>query len=86
MSIEKEIQDVEMVVQNAANALGIKLHIAKSQFEDPTETFVVGIAQKDKTLLLRVPKRSYEEIRDNRNPHRFTELKTKLKKLLTSTN
>ncbi len=86
MSSASELQDVERVVQNAANSLGVKLHIVKSHVEDPTGVFVIGIARQDKTLLLRIPQRCFQELRDNCNHHRMTELKAKIKKLLTPTN
>lgn len=85
MSIENELQDVIRVVQNAANSLGITLHVVKSYVEDPTGVFIIGIAQQDKTLLLRIPKTCYQELRDNCNHHRMTELKAKIKKLLAPT-
>ena len=86
MSRANELQDVVRVVQNAANSLGVSLQLVKSYVEDPTGVFIIGIARQDKTLLLRISKTCYQELRDNCNHHRMTELKAKIKKLLTPTN
>jgi len=85
MGVESEFKDIERVVKNVANSLGIKLNISRTQFDHLTESFTIALAQDEKTLLLKVPKRCYEELRDSTNPYRSTELKAKIKKLISST-